>query len=214
MSTSFWSVSALGVSAVAICATGCVGGQPLFSDPDFEAPAVLQYVQDNVGEFLSDPNEPLANVAPGTVIDDLSAIDGCWGALFTAEVGPYAFFVAYHFDVENGVFSRYSTLAFSNGAAFLRFHLVSVEEGPFAFVGDNALILTDEHLLSNYDMVNNQITGTLVEIERDPNSPPVQRDALVTLDGERMLLFIDVAAPEDVTSDSDVLVFQRFECPN
>ena len=54
---------------------GCWSGLPLL--PEEIPQEVLEVDADHEG--YSEDGHPLADVAPGTVIDDLSQLDGCWG---------------------------------------------------------------------------------------------------------------------------------------
>ncbi len=70
----------------------------------------LAFVVDNRELFAYDGSEPLYNLPPGTVMDDISDLDGCWGtALFTkSNFGDrplFALYFVHKFDAATGEYT-------------------------------------------------------------------------------------------------------------
>lgn len=65
----------------------------------------ITFVMENNARFSQDSADPLKNVAPGEVRDDLSRLSGCWGAFYdSAFVIPFLGYETYSFDPSLGKF--------------------------------------------------------------------------------------------------------------
>jgi len=190
--------------------TGC--GLGMLPTPDVDLPSTVQFVLDNAQGFRSAEDDPLQTIDPGTVIDDLADLSGCWATMFTdaeIDVGA-AFFVVYRFDPEDGSVTRWSFVGLQTGRLFPLAPVITAEHGTYEITGENTLLLSIERLESNVNEAG-QVTGTL-----GPTAPfavPYERPALVTLSGDSMLLYIDIATADDADEEAERPIFQQFDCP-
>ena len=204
-------VHGLLVAGLSLSLGGCPSGE--LAPLDVQVPAHLQSVFNDVDSFRAAPNDPFESIAPGTAVDDLSGLDGCWGTSFTesdaeSEIGLY---VAYHFDAAAGTFARWSTVGLIAGGLWPSLPVVSGEEGTFTIVDANHVLLSTERYLANIDPDTSRIFADVQEI--GGGSTPTERTALVTLQGDQMLFFIDVETANDVDEADERAIFFRFECP-
>ena len=197
---------------LAVLSTAC--DMSIVPVEDVQVPAIAQYVLDRTPDFVAGDNHPLGAVEPGTVIDDLNTLDGCWGAVLTeAEIEtPLAFYIVYHFDAQSGRCTRWSfTGQVNTRTLWPLFPIITAEEGTFEVNGDANVQFTVERILVNTDLSGN-VTADLREVPLGSTSR-VTRSALVTLDGQTMLWFIGVESPEEVDESQERPIFRRFDCP-
>ena len=181
---------------------------------DVQVPAVAQYVLDRTPDFVAGDDHPLNAVEPGTVIDDLHTLDGCWAAVLTdGELDTsLAFYIVYHFDAQSGRLTRWSFLGQEKTRTLWPLlPIITAEEGPFEVTGDANVQFTVDRILVNTDAAGN-LTADLREAPLDPTAR-VTRPALITLDGQTMLWFIGDESPEEVDESQERPIFRRFDCP-
>lgn len=200
------------VAGLAVMLSGC--GTGLFPPVDVVIPAAVQVVLDNPTAFQAAADDPMQTIEPGTVVDDLNGLTGCWGTVFSGSVSspPAALFVAYQLDSADGSLTRWSGYVMLDGSGLWPIaQLLSAEVGSFAVTGNSNLVFTVERSFVNIDPNTAQIISTLVE---NPQfSGPLDRPALVTLDGDSMLLFIDTETADEVNAADERAIFTRFDCP-
>ena len=191
--------------AVLLTASGCLFPGVLVIST--ELPAELQTVIDDPAAFSADPDDPLAAVVPGTLIDDLDGLTGCWGNYGAGEVSdqgvPYGvFYEAYQFDAETGLANRW---VLTPSWMFIP-SMVVVDEGTYEVVETGRIEIT----LERYTL-----TDAAIGLGRQFTDPPIEIaviEKLVTLSGDELLL----ASPDYVdeeTGDALGRVFMRFDCP-
>jgi len=165
-------------------------------------PAELQVVVDDPNTFAPPPEDPLAGVAPGTVVDDLSNLTGCWG-WFEEAAGPVAaFYEAYQFDADGGTVSRW---VFTPGLLLIP-PVIALDEGSFAAVGGGRI----EIQLDRYTIIDMR-TGIGREFTELPEEIGTL-EKLVTLAGDQLLI-ADPSYIDQETGQPVGRIFTRFDCP-
>lgn len=200
------------LAMVALLLSGC--WLPLLAGVDVDVPAAMQTVMDDLDNFTPASSDPLAAVDPGTAVDDLATLDGCWGTVLSdcdCDFKP-RLVVAYQFDAADGTFTRWSGAARADGVLYPLMPIISIEEGTFEVTGDASILLTVERILTNIDQATGRITET--PQETPVPSDAIERPALVTLDGDGMLLYIDTETAADVDPNEPAPIFRQFDCPD
>ena len=186
--------------------------------PVLDVPAEVADVEANRMLFLEPADHPLLDVEPGTVIDDLTELQGCWA--FTAEGTS-----------DEGAFQA---------AQFIRFDF-DTGKAVRQILGRNALIafvLQDVYALEPGSSAD-AVTLDLLEASADQSSPFLEQLAALTpnsgsrgdvaadpaqaspfdlnmvLDGDA---FVIAGSTADPVSDASLpfvegRIFQRFDCP-
>ncbi len=199
-----------------VAMVGCNG--PLADPPELSAE--LAMVVNNKEAFAQDPNDPLMGVIAGTIMDDLSTLDGCWGAASAVEVPlnvpdadipPLPFvippslgfetFTVHVFDREA---STKNTQIFSQDALGI-LPLLTVISGNYTFSERNRLVLAR----TEWGFIDS-VTGELVPGSIDENSTDRW---LATLDGDRLLLESVSQGTDEDEATEDRLIFRKFDCP-
>lgn len=162
-------------------------------------PPVIAYVLDHADEFaVSD--DPLAAVEPGTALDDLAGLSGCWGSYerqdwFQGQLPAFESWEAYHFDAAAGRLVRWVVTAnwlFMPGAFSISEETYTIAEGG------RLRLQSDRYTI--YDLRTGEgRTAT-------PSGAFDELEVRVTLAGDRLLL----ADPENRPAGR---VFRRFACP-
>jgi hypothetical protein len=173
-----------------------------------ELPAPLQAIVSDPAAFSTDPNHPLTAVTPGTLVDDLAGLTGCWGYCSDGEmseqgVSPWAFYEAYQFDAETGLANRWVL----SPRWLLIPALMVVDEGTFDVVDTGRIEIT----LERYTLTPGGLGFGRQFTELPTEIAVVEK--LVTLSGDELLL----ASPDYVDEESGVplgRVFVRFDCPD
>lgn len=191
--------------------------EPIFA-PVRDLPAELAWVVREKEAFAQDADDPLADVAGGTVRDDLSTLSGCWGAFdvlnvegeppdmnddrvseLIPEVFPFEDYEVYVFDDETGEMRWFLYIADAWGLTTI----VQAYTGTFTIVGDNHIVFSTEEVA-----FNDPETGEMLPGESDE-----QFEWLVTLDGDRLKLQAVLESEDTGQLSRDHLVFRRFACP-
>lgn len=201
-------------AALVVGGGGCPGiGFPL---SELQIPAALQFVLDDPAGFISAADDPMQSMAPGTVIDDLAGLDGCWATMFTEgeEVEQYLGLVwVIRFDRAAGRYQAWSTIGREAGGIWPTLPVISAEEGTFEVAGPALLRLNAEKFFANTDPATGRLTRDLREHAVSADSPGRQRGALATLDGDRLLLYIGDESLDDVDPNEERPIHYRFDCP-
>lgn len=191
-----------------------VGGcdSRFFPNVDVEVPATVQAVLDALDAYAAAADGPLATVEPGTVMDDLASLDGCWASVYKRDVlgVGYGFFTVYRFNAADRTFTRWSGVGTEAGQLLPVLPLLSVETGTFAVQSSSVLRFTNERYFCNLDPITGQVTSELRE--QPAPSTTVTRLALVSLAGDQMLLYIDAETTADIDPLAERPFFRRLEC--
>lgn len=190
---------------------GCVPW--MFPQVDVEVPDTPRHVLENAADFIASADDPLETIEPGTVVDDLSALDGCWGTAFTeTEIQtPLAFFSVYQFDAHAGTYVRWTFYGRRDTGVLWRVvPILSEESGTYELTSDATIEMTNTRLRSNVS-TDGDILSTLQDSQPDGQIPA--RSALITLDGDQMLFFIDAETAADVDEQDERPIFFSFDCP-
>jgi len=171
-----------------------------------QLPSELQIVVDDPNDFTPPADDPLANLTPGTAVDDLSNLTGCWGWFEAAEPavgGPATgFYEVYQFDADAGIANRWVFTP-----PFLAIPpIVATDEGSFTPHDDGRI----EIRLDRYTIIDMR-TGLGWEFTELPDDIAVF-DRLVTLDGDQLLVG-DPAYVDEETGEPIGRIFARFDCP-
>jgi hypothetical protein len=227
----------------AVCLTGLVvsSGCGLFPQiaPPKEIPAEISAVIANRDSVRVMEDDPFFHTQPGTVIDDLGGLDGCWASyvnisspqdtpFFPAGTPLMDTYEFYRLDfqtaqMEHQVYGELTVASFASTIAY---------DGTFTIDGDNRLEFT-VHTMRTFD----PFTGdTLIfpddllsmmeasdeydEETRGEMLAELQADMiweyLVTLDGDRVLfvpVWDDEETGEEVADPNEASVCVRFDCP-
>jgi hypothetical protein len=208
----------LGLACAVVLATcgGCsLPGMDLFAGFPFEfEPAEnpgelspeLSFVIANKQQFDTQGVQVFAGVVPGTLVDPLEGLTGCWGFYerqqpFGEAVSPVEVFEAYHFDAATGEVERWVLTT-----SFLIVpEIYAWDQGTYTVADDGRLLVTIESYL-----IADRTAG---QARISTNLPPAFRDVtkFVTLSGDNAL--IAGTSDTDETVPSDGFVFRRFDCP-
>jgi hypothetical protein len=160
-------------------------------------------------------DDAIAQVEPGSVIDALASLDGCWASILEG-ANAIGLCEVYSFDADGGEFERI-TFPLRGDALVPGYEYVTLERGTFRQQSANTLLLEVREIYGNFDVESGRVSETLLPGE--PLDEPIERTALVTLDGDRMQLWIDVSnetkdEPNSPTVDADypVPVFVPVAC--
>jgi hypothetical protein len=172
-----------------------------------QLPAELQLVADDPNTFAAPQDDPLADLTPGTAVDDLSGLTGCWGSFEPAEyslggapTGPI--YEVYQFDADDGTVSRWvSTPAF-----LVIPPVVAIDAGTFSILGEGQI----EIHTTRYTVIDMR-TGLGREFTDLPEAAATA-EKLVTLSGDQLLIAVPYYVDE-ATGEPLGRIFSRFDCP-
>lgn len=173
-----------------------------FTSP--QIPPELQFVLDQEELFVT-KNDPLARVTPGTLMDDLDTLSGCWGQAVTEKDGEPALIKLYsvsRFDADTGKYSSWGL----QRDVFGLIPILSIQTGTFEVVDDSRLLT-----IVLESRANDPRTGEVAFAA--PFEPPLVRSPLATLSDDALSLWYAEEA-ENITGDAvQFLVYRRFDCP-
>jgi len=203
---SLWKACA---AVLALGASGCFSGGSLGLPPGVAA------VEENSSEFKQSSSHPLHEAAPGTVIDSLDQLYGCWGAFAGPEfVGPGLNSNAeyYRFDLDN---SSWTYQVVQRAPFSLGLELAVAAESTYSI----EIVAPDRiqaELLSSRIMSNlpgsSSLPGFNGEDEAEPGE--VVFELQITLDGDAFKFGDSLDASPDFGAPHRAnLTFFRFECP-
>jgi hypothetical protein len=173
-----------------------------------ETPAELQAVINDPNAFVPPSDDPLADVTPGTVVDDLSNLTGCWGWFEAATYSPSGsplttFYEVCQFDADIGTADRW---VFTPSFLLIP-PILAVDQGSFSVVDDGRI----EIRLDHYTVIDMR-TGIGREFTDLPEQIAVF-ERLVTLDGDQLLI-ADPYYVDEETGEPIGRIFTRFDCPD
>ena len=209
------SVSWVGAALVTALA-GCPG-VPAYNVPvnSVEVPSDLQPVLNAPADFTVAKDDTLRTVTPGTVLDPLAQLDGCWGGLLPA-IRPnvdLALYTVFHFDRQTGTYQSWAAQGVRSGGLWPTLPLIVENSGTFQVQSDNTLLLHMTHSRANLDETSGHITTTLNDQPLTADNPVVDWPALATLQGDHLLLYLGVSSAAEVSTAEDRQILTRFDCP-
>lgn len=191
----------LGTAAVAVVA-GCPSSPQIPSSVNL--PAAANFVANNPSTFRSNVGDAPATT-PGTVVDALSGITGCWGAMAVSADSDPALFSTYSFDATAGTFEAVSWIGPVTGGIQADFPLFTVSSGQF-FVDDASTVrIVTNTVLSNADAAGNLSSDAT---NSRTLNPPLTRNLTSTLSGNSWI----VSFTGDDGS-TQTLTYRKFACP-
>lgn len=214
--------------------TGCFENRPWPVGVLEEVPAELAFVVAKESQFRV--SEAPEGMAPGTEIDDIDSLNGCWGRVGSEvvydipnfpdgddEIIDKTILIArvLKVDVERATLERQTLFGFEEGLG-----LYGGLKGLFAYKSNiesldskemtERFVYGESALMSETDVVPPNIWAQLaVEI-----SIGLRETFVFTVDGNTLLTMVtaypdDLPEPGEEPGDPDpVLVWKRFECPH
>ncbi len=209
-------VSWAGAAVMVLALAGC-NGLPAYNVPvsAIEVPSALQQVLNAPADFVAPKDDTLQTVAPGTVVDPLAQLDGCWGGLLTwsrVNLG-LSLYTVIHFDRQAGTYQRWSADGLRKGGLWPAMPLIVEDSGTFRVQSDNTILLQMTHNRANVDPNSAHITATLNDQPLYADHSPVDQPALATLQGDRLLLFLGAGSAAEVNPVDERQILMRFDCP-
>jgi len=193
----------LGLSAAAAAViAGCPSSPQIPSSVNL--PAAANFVANNPSTFRNNVGDaPI--VTPGTVVDSLNGITGCWGAMAVTSDSEPALFSTYSFNSTAGTFEATSWLGPVTGGIQADFPLFTISRGQF-FVDDATTVrLVTNTVLSNADAAGNLSSDAT---NSSTLNPPITRNLTSTLSGNSWI--VSYAGDDGTTS---TLTYRKFACP-
>lgn len=190
--------------SVAGAIVGCGSPTDLAGLPA-DLPDSIKTVHDNSVRFAAPTSGPAATTAPGTVVDPLATLAGCWGA-FTPDVAQ---------GTEAVPIEDYSALRFAADGGFewwdietaVGYSVLDAQRGSFEVTANNRIRITVRELVS-YNPFSKQF-------ETDSLTRPDVTEYLITRVGDvLLLLMIDPTGDGQTPVDaSGRIVLHAFDCP-
>lgn len=186
----------------------CMMGAPIVGCSDgFASPQAhsteLDFVLANSEDFVAPEDNPLANDDPGVVRDELSNLEGCWGAYFGTPGGSELGYV----KVIDSQDQRIESHLYSKGVT--PFDVLLVSAGSYS-------IADEDRIIASWDTVTSSdiLTGLLIAVPAEDYYAETTEELLLTLSGEylRQYPVNDMLIPPGIDF-SFSLVFTKFECP-
>ena len=168
-------------------------------------PAPLDWVMQHK-ETFGQGDDPFGGAAPGTVMDDLSGLTGCWGSYeledpFPGAVPPIGIYEVYHFDDATKQFTRW---VYTDGVLMMP-AIYATDSGTYELL-DGGRINCHPDTYSAYDMST--------RLGRKIDNPPegyFEGELYLTLKGDR-LNTADSLEPDE-SGEIYRQLFRRFDCP-
>lgn len=227
-------------ATIALLHLACAPATPAFYEPEIPEPLATIITGSDAIEI--GPNDPMFAVEPGTVVDDLAGLHGCWAAYRIHTAPPdstdpppgtptwetYEFF---SFDTATGqaicqTYARMLTQAFATARS---------QEGTFSLAGANRLLFqvtttrtSDpitgktytlpadlEQMFADYLAIGLPYDAQQQQALRNQFSSPETLTYLATRDGDRVKLApVQTTAGNDETADAEgAMIYARITCP-
>ena len=192
---------ALATGLLAVSLTGC-GLLTLPAD----LPAILDHVLADLNTFQVSDTWPLEEVTPGTVVDPLGDLDGCWAVYYL--IGPPAgaeveLAEVLQFDADAGTLTR--TVLHRYGV----FGEVTIQRGTYTVVGEDRFAFSVRKVEAN-------VAGRLVDVTAKYDTLP-EYTVAATRSGDYLKTRFEMPAgdprtPAGFLDDTDT-VHRHFACP-
>jgi hypothetical protein len=191
--------------------TGC-GLLAILSLPPPDPPAELDAVIANRAQLYVAEDDPLFQTEPGAVVDDLAGLSGCWAFYMDAFPHPWpmpnaAWYQFLAFDPDGGRV-KWFDFTTSDWPATGMFNLL---EGTYRVVSDSRVEIVPLSVTWNFPETGAVITSTPEDGGYEEEWAP--RRLLVTLDGDRLVLFEVLVEDGQETIYPEPYVFRHFSCP-
>jgi hypothetical protein len=198
----------LGTTAMLACSAGCGLALLQLVQEAEEIPVELAVVLDDAATFQVDPNEALAPIEGGTVVSDVTELDGCWrGGWWVPTRFPNPSMdicQVLKFDAASGQLER-----FIHQSLAIVVPIVMVQRGTFTLDADGTGTFEVTQALSTIR------TGQLIDDTDHYGTLPVY-EVQLAWDGDELLAnFSEVDTPRTSGgfADSVSLWYQQFDCP-
>ncbi|MGD8453024.1 MAG: hypothetical protein PVJ57_14490 [Phycisphaerae bacterium] len=195
---------------VALTALMLPGGCPLYSLPA-ALPSVLKSVYNHSSTYSTAESDALRAVTPGTILDDVETLDGCWGAFEGIDPPKTGrnlrMWQALHFDPDSGTLTRYVVQK-----VFGFIETLDIQIGTYELNDDgSAFTFTVTKIESNLP------SGEIADVTDDYETLPVYT-VDVTRSGTRLLLQFNMPQDDPRTPagflDEYALIHKVFDCPS
>lgn len=164
-------------------------------------PDPVAFAAANAADFVPDLSIELAGVQPGTVVDSIDGLDGCWASARIDADGEVWLLDVLMFDGDSGTIVLWHA---QPGPSGLR--VVGGGEGAYMVLAEASIQLSE-----SLEFYLNLFTGVL---ERNVIDPPIETSVNVTIDGDRMLFErFEPGVELDIDPDLFFLMYRRFACP-
>ena len=212
------------VTCVAVVGAGTLAGCGAITSEDAgriqasDLPSAVRHVAENETDFAQDSENAFGEVAPGTVMDALSGLDGCWGSYFRLVADEDASGVtagtplldtceAYSFDSATGAI----TYCIYQQSVYGTLGVYGLYEGTYTVLDDSSINATWDHV-----RVRDPSTGEVQTTDFTDGADPVEWVLLITLNGDELRVGgaeeEGEAAAEGSAADYEQRVFTRFTC--
>lgn len=192
---------ALATGLLAVSLTGC----GLLTLP-VDLPAILDHVLADLDTFQVSDAWPLEAETPGTVVDPLGNLDGCWAAYYAIQPSAGAeveLGEVLQFDADAGTLTR--TVLHRYGV----FGELTVQRGTYTVVGEDRFTFSVRKVEAN-------MAGRLVDVTARYDTLPHYTVA-ATRSGDNLKTRFEMPAGDPRTPagflDDTGTVHRRFDCP-
>ncbi|MCG3138155.1 MAG: hypothetical protein HJJLKODD_02015 [Phycisphaerae bacterium] len=195
----------LSLSLAAMTLVGCGGVTYV---PPVNLPDEIEFVRDNRGDFAQSADDVLAETEPGTVIDPLTNIVGCWGSFAQIDITngsqtlPSDDYQYFRYNEDESF--EYQVLSVAEDPSIGEIEIYAGRSGTYVLSGDNGLAVTVTE-----NEVSNPSTGEIQTVAQD-NQEPV--DYVVSISGGELRLVLAERAESGDLADRDNIVLKRFDC--
>lgn len=186
--------------------------------PTIDLPPEITEVEANRTLFFTPEDDPLLDVEPGTIIDELDGLHGCWGfaAQASTDSGFYDLFEFIRFDFEAGTAARQILLQNPLIITLVQDNY-TVSSGPEPDAVTLDLVETSWDGVVVVDVIAQELFGippqeprTIIDI--DEAQPFAMR---VVLDGDAFVITQSTARLEDALPPFvEGRIYRRFDCPD
>lgn len=192
------------IPTACILLAGCVTAFLDSLPDDVTLPATAAYAAENAAQFKQLVDDKPAS-DPGTIIDSLSTLTGCWANVLVGRDGQIGSLTnVLRFDPTAQTYERIQFVGGVDGGLARLFPLISIDRGRFEIVDESTVRLTTETALSNFSPDEpgfHAEADYAITIEE-----PVPANHPATLSGDMLVIGFD-------DSDETTLIMRAFDCP-
>ncbi len=197
-------------TAAVLVGLSCLAGCALLMLPT-DLPAALETVMADAQSFATASDDPLRDVAAGTVRDDLNSLDGCWGGYqrWAGNAGQaLEIYEVLQFDAGTQTLTRYVLQQLAGLA------MVDVQHGTYEVAASGDQIAF--HVKKVESSVPLGPHGQMTDITNQYDTLP-QYTVHATLSGDQLKTRFEMPAGDPRTpagfADDTPLLHRRFDCP-